>query len=66
MDNNGFSNSTVIAHIAATLGSIVKNNPAHHFNKYMIGNVSVIPVLFVAINPVITKTARKTTISINR
>ena len=58
-DSNGFSNKTVIAHIVATLRSIVKNNPAHHFNKYMTGNSSVIPVLIVAINPVITKTTRK-------
>ena len=65
-DSNGFSNSTVIAHIVAILGSMVRNKPTHHFNNYIIGSASVIPVLFAAINPVITKTTRKTTISISK
>ena len=32
-ESRGFSNNTVIAHIAAKHGSIVRNSPTHHFKR---------------------------------
>ena len=62
----GFSNSTVIAHMAARHGSMVRNSSRHHLRRYRIGKVSVTPMVFVAMNPAMTNTTRNTTISRNR
>ncbi len=32
-ESRGFLNKTVIAHMVPAHGSIVKNNPTHHFSK---------------------------------
>ena len=32
-ESRGFSNNTVMAHIAARHGSIVRNSPIHHFKR---------------------------------